>query len=181
MTRTVKPSCSPMERSRVMSPAPRAPKRKSDPTSSTLAWRVSTRIERTKSSGERSLSSWSKVSTRVASTPSDPMSSTFCSRLTRGAGAISGFNSISGCRSKVTTAVTSDCSAAISRSSAMIRRWPEWTPSNLPIVTADGPKSGATASSESKIITTEPPRESIGRRMLGVTTTPCRGWGAPAG
>src|SRR5581483_4818626 len=94
----------------------------------------------------------SKVRTTAWSTrPVASSSSSFWSRLVRSFGADSGRTTWAGCRSKVTRAVGSPRSAALSRTSRSSARWPRWTPTSSPVSTPD-PAGGS--GQASRLVTT---------------------------
>ncbi len=157
-TSTVKPNVAPSAMSRSTSPAPRAPYRKSRPTSTAFASSVSTSTRSTNSVAGTDASARSNGSIRVASMPVVASSSSFWRTLTSASGHLSGASSASGLRSNVTTTARRSSAAAISRIRSITARWPRCTPSNLPIVTALGPKPAGTASRPLKVFTRHPPR-----------------------
>src|SRR5262245_42361267 len=118
------------------SPARRAPKRKSRPTSSqrtpSAFFRTSSMKAPTSSAANRA----SKRAICVRSTPAAASSSSLSRRRVRRAGARSGAKNSRGCGSKVRTQEDTESSRALAVTRSMSARWPRCTPSKLPMVSA---------------------------------------------
>ncbi len=125
-------------------------------------------------------SSSSNVSTRVASSPSSPRRSSLRSTVTTFSGQRSGRITASGLRSNVTATDRLPVAAAASSRRSITARWPAWTPSNLPIATALGPKSSGTSSGLRKTITRRPRPDARRRPGGACAATRCRRGAGPA-
>src|SRR5467141_1814738 len=122
------------------SPARRAPKRKSRPTSSQ---RVPSPRSSTSSTKRSAASDAKRASKRTMCTRLMPVvakSSSLSRRRVRRAGAASREKNSRGCGSKVRTQEASFNSRAFAATRSMSARWPRCTPSKLPMVSAHRPR-----------------------------------------
>ena len=89
----------------------------------------------------------------TSSTPASAISSARASIEVSIEGACSGRSTAIGCGSKVTATTGTPRASASSRARAITARWPRWTPSKLPMVTTERPRSAGTSSSERQMCT----------------------------
>src|ERR1017187_9295180 len=100
----------------------------------------------TNCSGERCTTCRSNGMISTCSMPSSCMRAQRCSGEVISRGARAGATTLLGCGWKVRAEALSSRSTATSFTRRRILRWPACTPSKLPMVSADGPKSGGTSS-----------------------------------
>ena len=110
------------------SPLAFLPKRKFSPTETRVAPSVSIRIREQNSSASISRNSWSKGMITSSSTPRPSITSRLISNGMISFGAASGWITLSGWGSKVSTV----------SAPSITWRWPTWTPSKVPIATSRG-------------------------------------------
>ena len=109
-------------------PSPSLPKRKFSPTETRSRPSVSIRIREQNSSASIVENSWSNGITTSSSTPRPSITSRLISNGMISFGAASGWITLSGCGSKVSTV----------SAPSITWRWPTWTPSKVPIAISRG-------------------------------------------